>query len=67
MVRLGDMTDGERNYHEVLECPTFDTEPWVAGPSLSERRVAIISTAGLHTPTWQISFGKNMIGFLFLS
>lgn len=49
MVRLGDMTDGERNYHEVLECPTFDTEPWVAGPSLSERRVAIISTAGLHT------------------
>lgn len=51
MVRLGDMTDGERNYHEVLECPTFDTEPWVAGPSLSERRVAIISTAGLHTPT----------------
>lgn len=49
MVRLGSMTDAERNYHETLECPTFYTEPWVDGPSLNKRRVAIISTAGLHT------------------
>ena len=31
-----------------LPCPTFDKTPWAAGPKLSERRVAIISTAGLH-------------------
>ena len=30
-----------------LECPDFTTTPWVEGPSLSERRVAIVSSAGL--------------------
>jgi D-proline reductase (dithiol) PrdB len=43
------MIDAEKNYHETLECPTFHTEPWVDGPPLNKRRVAIISTAGLHT------------------
>jgi D-proline reductase (dithiol) PrdB len=32
----------------AMECPTFDTQPWVAGPALSQRRGALISTAGLH-------------------
>jgi D-proline reductase (dithiol) PrdB len=31
-----------------MECPVFDTHPWVSGPPLAQRRVAIISTAGLH-------------------
>jgi len=30
-----------------LECPDFKTAPWVAGPTLDERRVAIVSSAGL--------------------
>jgi D-proline reductase (dithiol) PrdB len=30
-----------------LECPDFETRPWVTGPALSERRVAIVSSAGL--------------------
>lgn len=30
-----------------LECPDFKTSPWVGGPALSERRVAIVSSAGL--------------------
>lgn len=30
--------------------PTFNTFPWVKGPPLSERRVAIITMAGLHRP-----------------
>jgi D-proline reductase (dithiol) PrdB len=30
-----------------LECPNFTTAPWVEGPPLSERRVAIVSSAGL--------------------
>ena len=31
-----------------MPCPEFETHPWVAGPPLRERRVALISTAGLH-------------------
>ena len=38
----------ERKVLETLECPVFESFPWVAGPPLQERRVAIISTAGLH-------------------
>lgn len=49
MVRLDRMTEGERKHHEELECPTFETQPWVKGPPLSKRRVAIVSTAGLHS------------------
>jgi len=30
-----------------LECPVFETMPWVEGPPLRERRVAIVSSAGL--------------------
>lgn len=31
-----------------LPCPEFDSDPWVTGPPLKQRRVAIISTAGLQ-------------------
>ncbi len=31
-----------------LPCPSFDNHPWIGGPALSQRRVSIISTAGLH-------------------
>jgi D-proline reductase (dithiol) PrdB len=48
MVRLEQLTDAERKHHEEMDCPTFDTQPWVEGPPLSRRRVAIVSTAGLH-------------------
>ena len=48
MARLDEMTEPERKHLEKVECPTFQTQPWVKGPSLSKRRVAIVSTAGLH-------------------
>ena len=48
MVRLEKLGDGEREHLANLTCPTFDTQPWIPGPPLKERRVAIISTAGLH-------------------
>jgi D-proline reductase (dithiol) PrdB len=48
MARLELMTEKERQNLEALPCPTFETQPWVEGPPLSERRVSIISTAGLH-------------------
>ncbi len=48
MARLELMTEQERQHLEALACPTFETQPWVEGPPLKERRVAIISTAALH-------------------
>ena len=48
MVRLEDLLEGQRRNAENLQCPTFETQPWVKGPPLSKRRVAIVSTAGLH-------------------
>ncbi|MBI2851540.1 MAG: selenoprotein B glycine/betaine/sarcosine/D-proline reductase [Chloroflexi bacterium] len=48
MVRLEQVSEGERRILENAACPTFETNPWVRAPKLSEARVAIISTAGLH-------------------
>lgn len=48
MARLDQMTEAERKHHEDLPCPAFETHPWVTGPPLDRRRVAIVSTAGLH-------------------
>ena len=42
------MDEGLRKHLETLPCPTFENQPWVDGPPLSNRRVAIVSTAGLH-------------------
>lgn len=48
MVRMADLAEEERNHLINLPCPTFDTAPWMTGPPLSERRIAVISTAGLQ-------------------
>ena len=48
MVRLSDLVESQANRLRDLECPEFDSQPWVEGPPLDRRRVAIISTAGLH-------------------
>ena len=48
MARMELLPEMERKTLEALECPTFEDHPWVDGPPLSQRRVAIISTAGLH-------------------
>lgn len=48
MARLEQIPELERKTLENLECPTFEDHPWVDGPPLNQRRVAIISTAGLH-------------------
>jgi D-proline reductase (dithiol) PrdB len=45
---MEDLSEGQRRSLENLQCPTFETQPWAEGPPLSKRRVAIISTAGLH-------------------
>lgn len=48
MVRLAELPEPMRSHLVSLPCPTFTDDPWVDGPSLAHRRVAIISTAGLH-------------------
>ena len=49
MVRMADVYEGMRPYLEELECITFSSTPWVADARpLSERRIAIVSTAGLQ-------------------
>ena len=50
MARLADLPDWEREHLLRLrgEAPRFDTQPWVQGPPLEQRRVALVSTAGLH-------------------
>ncbi len=48
MARLEDVPAAEQAAIAALECPTFDTSPFVSGPPLTQRRVALVSTAGLH-------------------
>jgi D-proline reductase (dithiol) PrdB len=48
-MRLEKASEAERKMLLSLKCPSFETHPWVCGPPLNKRRVAIITTAGLHT------------------
>jgi D-proline reductase (dithiol) PrdB len=42
------MPEVEANHLRRIECPTYEDTPLLAGKPLGQRRVAIISTAGLH-------------------
>ena len=48
MARLEEMPAEERAHLEAKACEPFATRPWVNGPPLAERRVALVTTAGLH-------------------
>jgi len=48
MALLDSLPEPMRGYLATLPCPTFETTPFVDAPPAVERRVAIISTAGLH-------------------
>jgi D-proline reductase (dithiol) PrdB len=47
MTRLTDLPPAQAARLAELECPQFETRPWVSGTELSRRRVAIVSSAGL--------------------
>ena len=47
MVRLADVPMPERTFLENMPIPEIEDAPCVAGPPLKERRVAIVTTAGL--------------------
>ena len=47
MTRLTDLPPGQAKRLAELECPDFETRPWTTGAALSQRRVAVVSSAGL--------------------
>jgi len=47
VTRLTSLPPAQAQRLAALECPNFETTPWVTGPALSRRRVAIVSSAGL--------------------
>ena len=49
MVRLETLSEEERNMLLRFPQPTFETQPWVVPPPVKQSRIAIITTAGLHT------------------
>lgn len=47
MARPEDIPEPTRTNVTTIACPDFDTHPFVIGPALAERRIAIISSAAL--------------------
>ena len=47
MARLEDIPEPTRTAVANIPCPAFETTPFVSGPPLSKRRVAIVSSAAL--------------------
>lgn len=47
MARLKDIVEPTRSHIAELDFPDFDDRAWVTGPPLSERRIAMVSSAGL--------------------
>ena len=47
MARLEDIPQPTRDAVVAAPCPVFETQPFVVGPPLAQRRVAIVSSAAL--------------------
>jgi len=45
---MADLPEFDQKILMGMECPSFEKRPWVEGPPLEQRRVAMITTAGLH-------------------
>lgn len=48
MVVLASLPEIMQNNLAGLDCPSFETEPWVRGGPLKDRRIAVLSSAGIH-------------------
>jgi len=48
MVLMQNLPEASQKNLSNLECPTFEAKPWVTGKPLSARRVAMISSSGIH-------------------
>jgi D-proline reductase (dithiol) PrdB len=53
MARLEDIPQPTRDGVLAVPCPSFDTQPFVVGPPLAQRRVAIVSSTALIDPAWR--------------
>ncbi|MEE2760852.1 MAG: glycine/sarcosine/betaine reductase selenoprotein B family protein [Pseudomonadota bacterium] len=63
-MHLHDMPDAARDALVNQDLPVFEPTPCVAGPALNKRRIAIITTAGLHRsddPTFTPGVGEYRI------
>jgi D-proline reductase (dithiol) PrdB len=58
VVRIADLPAVQQESIPNMPCPTFDDTACIAGPPLRERRVAIVSSAGL-TPRGAVPFVAN--------
>jgi D-proline reductase (dithiol) PrdB len=47
MARLEDIPQPTRDAVVAAPCPAFDTQPFVVGPTLAQRRLALVSSAAL--------------------
>lgn len=60
MARLEDIPEPTRTAVDTIPCPAFDTTPFIAGPPLAQRRVAIVSSAALiHRGDTPFPFGSG--------
>ncbi len=57
MARMEELVESEQEHMRALALPRFETTPWVEGPPLGARRVAIVTTAGLSLR------GESQFGF----
>ncbi|MBI3919677.1 MAG: selenoprotein B glycine/betaine/sarcosine/D-proline reductase [Betaproteobacteria bacterium] len=63
MARLEDIPLSERKMMQELDCSGFEERrPWVRGPALERRRVAIVSTAALNLRS-DAGFRRNDTSF----
>lgn len=60
MARQEDIPEPLRSNVANIPCPSFDTTPFVSGPELARRRVAIVSSAALiHRGDQPFPFGSG--------
>jgi D-proline reductase (dithiol) PrdB len=65
MARPEDIPQPTRDTVLNLPCPAFETTPFVAGPPLAQRRVAILSSAALVKRGDQpFAFGSGEVRFI---
>ena len=57
MVRISDLPPDDAKHLLSKKCQPFDSSHWVTGLPLKERRVAMITTAGIHVA------GEKTFGF----
>lgn len=48
MARMEEIPEPTRSHIAALECPPPEGRPWVAGPPLAQRKVAMVTSAALH-------------------